>query len=87
VPRYLIERSFASAVAIRIDEIVERNADAGVTWLCSYVSDDRRTAFDLYEAPTPEVIRATSARNRLPIERITEVRVLDPYSYVEEGPR
>lgn len=84
MPRYLIERSFSPAVAIPVDEVVERNADAGVTWLCSYVSDDRRTAFDLYEAPTPEAIRATSARNRLPIERITEVRVLDPYSYVEE---
>jgi Protein of unknown function (DUF4242) len=87
VPRYLIERSFPRVVAIRVDEVVERNADAGVTWLYSYVSDDRRTAFDLYEAPSPEAIRATSARNQLPVERITEVRVLDPYSYVEEGPR
>jgi hypothetical protein len=83
VPRYLIERSFPGGTALQVDEIVERNADAGVTWLCSYVSDDRRTSFDLYEAPSPEAIRATSTRNRLPVERITEVRVLDPYSYVE----
>lgn len=87
MPRYLIERSFARVGPIPVDEIVERNADAGVTWLCSYVSDDRRTTFDLYEAPSPEAVRATSARNRLPVERITEVRVLDPYSYVEEGTR
>ena len=83
MPRYLIERSFPALTAIPIDEIVERNAHAGVTWLCSYVSDDRRTSFDLYEAPSPEAIRATSARNKLPVARITEVRVLDPYSYVE----
>lgn len=87
MPRYLIERSFPQAVAFRIDEVVERNTVAGVTWLCSYVSDDRRTAFDLYEAPTPEAIRLTSARNQLPVERITEVRVLDPYSYTEEDGR
>jgi hypothetical protein len=87
MPRYLIERSFPGSAAIRVDDIVDRNALLGVTWLYSYVSDDRRTAFDLYEAPSPEAIRATSARNQLPVERITEVRVLDPYSYVEEDGR
>jgi hypothetical protein len=85
MPRYLIERSFRRAAPV--DEIVERNAHAGVTWLHSYVSDDCRVSFDLYEAPSPEAIRATSARNDLSVERITEVRVLDPYSYVEVDPR
>jgi Protein of unknown function (DUF4242) len=84
VPRYLIERNFPTKLEIRVAEIVERNEGQGVTWLHSYVSDDGRRAFDLYEAPSPEAIRSTSARNALPVERITEVRVLDPYSYAPE---
>lgn len=87
MPRYLIERSFPGSAAIRVDDIVDRNALLGVTWLYSYVSDDDRTAFDLYDAPNPEAVRTTCARNELNIDRITEVRVLDPYSYVEEGGR
>jgi hypothetical protein len=29
--------------------------------------------------PRPEAIRKTAARNALPVDHITEVRVLDPY--------
>jgi hypothetical protein len=61
--------------------VVERNADEGVTWLHSYVRDDERKTFCVCEAPSPEAIRKTAARNHLPVDRITEVRVLDPYSY------
>lgn len=52
-----------------------------MTWLHSYVSDDGKKAFCVYEAPTPEALRRTAARSGLPVDRITEVRVLDPYSY------
>jgi hypothetical protein len=37
--------------------------------------------FFVYDAPTPEAIRKTAARNDLPVDRITQVRVLDPYFY------
>jgi hypothetical protein len=37
----------------------------------------------MYEAPSPEAIRKSAARNELPIESITCVRVLDPYTYRE----
>jgi hypothetical protein len=33
------------------------------------------------DGPSPEAIRRTAGRNKLPIERITEVQVLDPYFY------
>ena len=46
----------------------------------SYVSADKRTTFCIYDAPTPEAIRKTSARNELPVDQIIQVRVLDPYS-------
>jgi len=58
-----------------------------VTWLHSYVSEDRRKTFCVYEGPSPEAIRRAADRNRLPIERITQVRVLDPYVYTPEARR
>ena len=60
---------------------IERNADDGVTWVHSYVSVTGTKTFCIYDAPSPEAIRKTSARNDLPVERITQVRVLDPYFY------
>ena len=35
----------------------------------------------MYEAPTPEAIRRSAARNDLPIDSIVSVRMLDPYAY------
>jgi hypothetical protein len=60
---------------------VERNADEGVTWLHSYVRDDGKKTFCIYEAPSPEAVRRAAARNGLTVDRITEVRALDPYTY------
>jgi Protein of unknown function (DUF4242) len=59
--------------------IVQRNAQLGVMWVHSYVSDDKRTAFCVYEAPNEEAIRRAATRNTVPIDRITLVSVLDPY--------
>lgn len=86
MPRYLVRRTFEGALEIPIGgetrrDLVERNAEEGVTWLHSYVSDDKRTMFCVYEAPTPEAIRKTASRNDLPVDQITRVRVLDPYPY------
>jgi hypothetical protein len=48
----------------------------------SYVSADKRTTFCIYDASSPEAVRKTAARNELPVDQITEVRVLDPYFYI-----
>jgi hypothetical protein len=83
MPRYIVQRTFADGLGIPIADtyqrVVERNADEGVTWLHSYISEDKRTSFCVYEAPSPEAIRKTAARNGLPVDQITRVRVLDPY--------
>jgi uncharacterized protein DUF4242 len=92
VPRYLVERSFPDGFQLPSDgegvqryrDVAERNADYGVTWLHSYVSDDRTRAYCVYDGPSPEAIRKTAARNRLPVDRITPVRVLDPYFYTDD---
>lgn len=90
MPRYVVERTFPEGLGLAGDSegaeaclaVVGRNADEGVTWLHSYVSDDRRKTFCVYDAPTPEAIRKTASRNELPVDRITQVRVLDPYFYL-----
>jgi hypothetical protein len=59
--------------------VVGRNAREGVTWLHSYVSEDRRRTFCVYDGPDPEAIRRAASHNNLPVAQITQVRVLDPY--------
>lgn len=89
MPRYVVERTFPNGLHIPVDAagadqclgVVERNGVEGVTWVSSYVSADKRKTFCVYDAPTPEAIRRTAARNELPVDRITQVRVLDPYFY------
>jgi Nickel responsive protein SCO4226-like len=89
VPRYVVERTFPDGLRVAVDAegaqqclaVVSRNADEGVTWLHSYVSEDRKKTFCVYDAPTPEAIRKTAARNELSVDRITQVRILDPYFY------
>jgi hypothetical protein len=87
--RYMVERSFPEGLAIPITDdgataclgVVDRNAEVGVTWVHSYVSDDKTKTFCIYDGPDPESIRRAAERNGLPIDRITRVRVLDPYFY------
>jgi hypothetical protein len=89
MPRYVVERIFPNGLNIPVDAqgaatclaVVDRNADEGVTWVHSYVSDDKRKTFCIYDAPSPEAIRKTADRNSLPIDQITQVSVLDPYFY------
>jgi hypothetical protein len=89
MPRYLVERSFAGGLHIPVDamgaktcaEVVETNLDYGVTWVQSYVTPDKTKTYCIYDAPSPEAVRQSATANKLPVERITEVRVLDPYFY------
>jgi len=89
MPRYIVERTFPEAWSLAFGTeagalcraLVERNANEGVTWLHSYVRDDKRKSFCVYDAPNPEAIRKTAARNDLPVDRITQVSVLSPYAY------
>ena len=82
MPRYLVERTFPGPRELVVDEVVEGNVDDGVTWMYSYVNEDTGTMLCLYEAPSPEAIRRAARRSDLPVDRITQVRVLDPYSYI-----
>lgn len=89
MPRYLVERTFPEGLQIPVTDegasiclnVVNNNADDGVTWVHSYVSDDKRKTFCVYDGPNPEAIRSAATRNGLPVDRITRVSVLDPYFY------
>ena len=85
--RYLVERSFPDGLALSASgvgatlcrSVVAINAADQVTWIHSYVSEDKSKTFCIYDAPNPEAIRRVAVRSGLPVDRITEVRVLDPY--------
>lgn len=87
MPRYLIERTFPDGLKLPTNpqgaraaaDVVGTNSQDGVTWIHSYVTPDRGKTFCIYDGPTPEAIRTTAEKNGLPVDRISEVRVLDPY--------
>lgn len=57
MPRYIVERAFRNGLGVPAGAagaqsclaVVERNADVGVTWLHSYVSEDRKKTFCVYD--------------------------------------
>lgn len=92
MPRYLVERTFPGGLAIPMNSsgaksclgVVDGNATKGVTWVHSYVTPDREKTFCVYDGPDPEAIKAAAEVTGLPVDSITEVRVLDPYFYLNE---
>ena len=89
MPRYMVERSFPEPLAIPTTEegaaacldLVGKNGGLGVTWVHSYVSEDKKKTFCIYDAASPEAIRRAAERNQLPVDQITKISVLDPYFY------
>ena len=89
MPRYLIQRTFPGGLAILANEVaadafrrvVETNAELGVTWLHSYVSEDKETSFCIWEGARAEAIRKASKASGLPVDSITRITVLDPHFY------
>jgi hypothetical protein len=89
MPRYMVERTFPDGLHIPVDAggaqalggIVATNAAEGVSWVHSYVSDDKTRTFCVYDAPSPEAIRSVARKNNVPADAIHEVSVLDPYFY------
>jgi len=90
MPRYLVERLFPGGLELppnqqgvqAAQKVIATNAEHGVTWVHSYVTPDKKKTFCIYDAPSPEAIRQVAGRNGLPVDRITEVRVLDPYFFL-----
>jgi uncharacterized protein DUF4242 len=89
MPRFLVQRTYSEDFQAILSEngarqlhaVISRNAERGVTWLHSYVTRDRTRTFCLYEGPDAAAIRAVAEANGLPVDQITEVRVLNPYFF------
>jgi hypothetical protein len=87
--RYLVERTFSNGLNIPLDKVgkdiclnvVSNNAEDNVTWVHSYVTLDKKKTFCIYDAPSPDAIRKSAKANGLPVDKIIEVSVLDPYFY------
>ena len=88
--RYVVERTFVEGLAIAVSQegakvclgVVDGNTEFGVTWVHSYVSDDKTKTYCIYDGPDPESIRQAATANGLPVDTITRVTVLDPYFYL-----
>lgn len=90
MPRYMVERTFPDGLEIpsttdglkAMMGVVDNNATEQVTWVRSFVTDDHRKTFCIYDGPSPEAIRRAAGLSNLPVDAISEISVLDPYFYV-----
>ncbi len=78
---FLIERNFAEEL-IATDEVVadvlKANETAGVDWLFSFLSADRKKTYCLYEASSPEAIMEAARLAGIPADVIIEVSDFRP---------
>ena len=87
--RFIVQRTFPDGLEIPTTDqgaktclaVVENNAEENVTWVTSYVTVDKTKTYCVYDGPSIAAIQRAAAANGLPIDSISEVRVLDPYFY------
>jgi len=80
---YVFRLAGVSSTSGTVAGVVGHNAEQGVTWVHSYVSEDKTKTFCVYDGPTAEAVRTAAKQTGLPVDRITPVSVLDPYFYHE----
>lgn len=83
--RYVVERTLPGAGELTGDQLREISRKSnevlagmdGITWIESYVSDDK--LYCVYEASDPERIAEHARRGDFPCDRVSPVRtVIDP---------
>jgi hypothetical protein len=78
---FVIERNFAEQLdADQLDYAGFRlvNDDAGVRWLYSFLSADKKKTYCLYEAANPEAIMEAAKRLGIPADVIVAVEEFGP---------
>lgn len=84
MPLFLIERNFAEQVLIddaSVGEVKQVNDEIGIRWVYSFLSNDKRKTYCLYEAPSAEAIRAAAERLGIPADVIIEVGQVRPEQF------
>lgn len=88
MPLFIIERAFAEQLDVtpEVARVVnEINADAGVRWLYSFLSADRKKTYCVYESPDPEALREAARNAGLPADAIVELSAkIDPAGILTE---
>lgn len=83
--RYLVERTFApgsQALAAAPGDaaqpmFIQAHDVCGVTWLRSYLTPDLGRSYCIVDGPSPEAVRQAARASGLPVDRISEVRILE----------
>ncbi|MFN2528746.1 MAG: DUF4242 domain-containing protein [Candidatus Baltobacteraceae bacterium] len=91
MPRFMVERTFPDGLHIPMTgegataclAVVGKNGNNGVTWIHSYVSNDKKKTYCIYDGPNEKSIRESAEQNGLPVDSVIPVSVLDPYFYHE----
>lgn len=76
MPVFMVERQFAEQLEVAPEtaaEINRINDEAGVRWLSSFLSSDKRKTFCLYEADNVDAIRGAAVRAGIPADAIVEL--------------
>jgi len=81
VPLFVIERNFAEQ--LDPDELDHEgirlvNDQAGVRWIYSFLSADRKKSYCLYEASDADAIREAAARAGMPADAVVPVEQVVP---------
>lgn len=87
--RFLVERDFPDGLNVPINSegselcltVISKNLEDNVTWVHSYVTKDKKKTYCIYDAPSEEAIHTSGKKNDIPVGKIVEVSVLDPYFY------
>lgn len=87
--RFLVERNFPDGLNVPINSegselcltVISKNLEDNVTWVHSYVTKDKKKTYCIYDAPSEKAIHTSGKKNDIPVGKIVEVSVLDPYFY------
>ena len=88
MPLFIIERNFAEQLELSnegVQEITRINDDAGVRWMYSFLSADKKKTFCLYEAPNAAAIREAATKANVPADVIIEVDEVRPEMFGQSG--
>ena len=85
MPLFVIERNFAEQLDPETTDeagIKVVNDDAGLKWVYSFLSADKKKTYCLYESPSADAIREAAERAGIPADVIVEVSELRPEQFV-----
>lgn len=76
MPLFLVERSFAEEIEMSTADVSRLKAvydGAGVRWVTSFLSADKKKTYCLYEADSEEAIRTAADRHDSPPDVVIPV--------------